>query len=311
MFQHILVPLDGSSLAECVLPHIVALARVYDARVTVCHVVEQGRHGDEQPVDAIDWYLRKAEADVYLDDTVAQLQREGVEATALLLEGYPADRLIDYARRGDVDLILCSTHGQGGVATWKIGSVAQKVIMSAGTSAMLVRSSQSVGKRVRYRRILIPLDCSQRAEHVLPLAHRLAAFHQAQLWLVHVVDKPEMPRRAPLTTEDVELANEFVDRNSAEARRYLESLRQQLSVDVETEVLVSDDVTATLHALARDTDLVVTSAHGYSACAQWPHGSVTTSFIMHGETPLLAVQDLPLSESEQRQTAPARHYRKE
>jgi nucleotide-binding universal stress UspA family protein len=71
-------------------------------------------------------------------------------------------------------------------------------------------------------------------------------------------------------------------------------------MDVETLLLVSDDVTLTLHELVEqeNVDLVVLSAHGYSAATRWPYGTVATSFISHGTTPLLIVQDLSPDEIE-------------
>ena len=91
--------------------------------------------------------------------------------------------------------------------------------------------------RLRYRRILIPLDGSQRAECVLPMASALARFHEAQILLAHVVGRPEMPRRTPPSREDVEVADRLVERNQAEAIQYLNDLRSQLSGEVQARVL--------------------------------------------------------------------------
>lgn len=312
MFHHILVPLDGSSLAECVIPHCEVLAKTYDARITLLHVLERRSPDHQQPVDTVDWYLRKAEAEVYLDDVVAYLDDAGVPADRCLLEGHVGERIVDYIRTGDVDLVLFSSHGQSGLTGWTIGSVAHKVVARAGTSLMIVPAYKATAPQARYRRILVPLDGSQRAEHVLPVATMLARRHDAQLLLVHVVAKPEMPRRVPPTGEDLELAERLLQRNVDEAHRYLEQLQRQISPAAEARVLVSDDVSATLHDLLEDedVDLTLLSAHGYSAGTKWPHGSVTTSLIGYCTTPMLVMQDLAPADLEPSQAEVAARQRK-
>jgi nucleotide-binding universal stress UspA family protein len=193
---------------------------------------------------------------------------------------------------------LLSSHGQSGLSGWNVSSVVQKIIMRARTSIMIVRARESASAEVtllRYHRILLPLDGSQRAECVLPMASTLARFHEARVLLAHVVRRPEMPRRTRPTDEDVELASRLIERNQAEAIQYLDQIRSQLSGDAQARVLVADHVTVALHELVdqEKVDLVLLSAHGYSALARWPYGSAVSSFITYGATPLLIVQDLP------------------
>jgi nucleotide-binding universal stress UspA family protein len=181
---------------------------------------------------------------------------------------------------------------------WNVSSVVQKIIFGVSTSIMVVRAQQPAWTEVtamRYHRILLPLDGSQRAECVLSAASTLARSHEALVILCHVVRRPEMPRRTPPTDEDVELADRIVERNRAEAIQYLEQLRTQMSGDTQARVLVSEHSAATLHELVEQEkiDLVILSAHGYSALTRWPYGSMVSSFISYGSTPLLIVQDLP------------------
>jgi len=146
-----------------------------------------------------------------------------------------------------------------------------------------------------YQHLLVPLDGSRRAEMVLPIATTLAQAHKGELLLVHVVTRPEMPRRMPLTEEDLQLANQLIERNHAEAAAYLEQLQSRLPANTRTALQVSDNVAATLQDTAEreQSDLMLMSAHGYSGEARWPHGSVTNRFIADGTTPLLIIQDLP------------------
>jgi nucleotide-binding universal stress UspA family protein len=151
---------------------------------------------------------------------------------------------------------------------------------------------------LRYQQILIPLDGSQRAEYVLSLLTALAQDPETEIVLAHVVAQPQMPRRMPLTPEEQELSQRLVELNREELTRYFEQLKSRLPGNVQTRVIVSESVVATLHSLAEDelADLVVLSAHGYSASRKYPYGSVSISFIAYGATPLLIVQDLSQQE---------------
>jgi nucleotide-binding universal stress UspA family protein len=316
MFEHMLIPLDGSHLAECVLPHATALSRAFGARVTLLRVLERAATaGPGQSVDPLGWHMRKAEATSYLDGVGTRLQEVGLRTEQILLEGQAAQRIVEFARTHDVGLILVSSHGRSGLSYWNVSSVVEKIILSSRVPTMIVRAYLPVTSdlaSLRYQRLLVPLDCSQRAECALPLATTLARFYESQLLLAHVVVRPEMPRRAPLTQEEIELANRLTERNRLEANRCLEQLRSQLHPDVQLCLLVGDNVAAALHELVKqeDVDLVVLSAHGYSGGARWPYGSVALNFIAYGTTPLLIVQDLSQDELESTQVEmAAREYK--
>jgi len=316
MLDHILVPLDGSSLAECVLPHTVALAQAFDAQVTLLRILERARTaGRTRSIDPLDWHIRKAEAKAYLDELTARLQKVGLQTEATLLEGQAAERIIEFAHGQNVSLIVLSSHGRSGLGGWNISGVVQKTILRAYMPAMIVRAYQPVTgdlTGLRYRRLLVPLDGSQRAECVLPLATMLARFRESQLLLAHVVCRPAMPRRVLPTQEEIELANRLTECNQLEATRYLEQLQSRQSGDVQTRLFVGDCVPAALHELvARENiDLVLLSAHGYSGGTKWPYGSVALNFIAYGTTPLLIVQDLSRDEVERTQAEmAAREYK--
>lgn len=316
MFDHVLVPLDGSPLAECVLPHTVAVAQAFGAQVTLLRVLERTHvAGRTRPVDPLDWHISKAEAGAYLDGVTARLRKAGLQAENALLEGQASERIIEFARGHDVNLIILSSHGRSGLSGWNVSSVVQKIVLRAYTPTMIVRAYQPVTHDVtglRYQRLLVPLDCSQRAEYILPLATTLARFHESQLVLVYVVRRPEMPRRTSRTQEDIELANQITERNRLEGARYLEQLRSGSSVDIQPRLLVSDDVAATLHELVEqeNVDLVMLGAHGYSGKTRWPYGSVAISFIAYGTTPLLIMQDLSPEEAEPTRAEVAARERK-
>lgn len=305
MFDPILVPLDSSLLAECVLPHTVAMARAFNAKATLLRVLEQDQqHVSAQLFDLLNWQIHKAEAVLYLGKIDAQLQKLGLHTEATVQEGLVAESIIEFAQTRRAKLIILSSHGHSGVSQWGVSSVAQKVILSAPASVLIVRAHQPSHLEEMdqvYKRILIPLDGSQRAENVLPMSTHLARFHQAEIHIALVVTTPEMVRQMPPTQEDVELFNQLVARNREESIRYLEQIRQSSplnGISVQTHLLTSENAPAALHQLVEqeNIDLVTLSAHGYSGNTQWPYGSVSNNFILYSRVPLLIVQDLPAKE---------------
>jgi nucleotide-binding universal stress UspA family protein len=298
MFKNILVPLDGSPLAENVLPHTVALAQAFEARCTLLRVLETEQEGEQvQSVDALYWRIRTAETQAYLKKQADDLASIGLQADQVVLEGQAAERIIEFAQDNDVDLIVLSSHGRSGLSRWNVSGIVRKTVQSAGISTMITRAYQPVDARLtdlRYERLLLPLDGSQRAECVLSAVTTLTRYHEARLMVARVIVAPEMPRRAPLTREEMELTERVIELNRHAATHYLDQLESQLPIEFEPHLLVSDHVAARLHefVMNQEIDLVVMSAHGYSGRRNWPYGCIATSFIEYGTTPLLIVQDM-------------------
>lgn len=312
MFEKIVAPLDGSVFAASVIPHLITMVQATNAHITLLRVMVRDT-GAPVAVSPFDWQLQKTEAQAYLDEMSNRLtQRIGVQPETVLLEGRAADRIIEYAQQADCDLVVLSSHGEGGLNGWNVSSIAQKVIYRIGRSILLVRAYQmetghmeaghmeaghSPHEALRYRRIVVPLDGSPRAEHVLPIATALAEWHGAELLLVHVVTRPTMIQRMPLTAEENALAEQLFERNQAQAHKYLEQLHSRLQPVPQIHVITGENMPATLHRFVAQqaADLLLLSAHGHSAQPQWPYGSLATSFIEHGATSLLILQDMPPS----------------
>ena len=147
MYQHIMVPLDGSKLAECVLPHVESIAGGCNVvKVTLVRAVEplHLRGGLEsrftpQEREHIDNDSMKV-ARGYLEQIAQRLQEKGITAQSEVLHGKVADSLLDYAHHNDVDLIIMATHGHSGVSRWMLGSVADRLLRSVAIPVMTVRA---------------------------------------------------------------------------------------------------------------------------------------------------------------------------
>jgi nucleotide-binding universal stress UspA family protein len=298
MFERILVPLDGSSLAECVLPYLIAVSGDYHPEINLLRVLDPLSAATRpRVVDPVNWQIRRAEAEAYLREIAAQLSLAGIESRIHVSEGKVADTVIDFVRENNIDLIVVSSHGQSGLSGWSISSVVQKIILRARTSFLLVRAHQAsriIEGQIQFKRILLPLDGSQRAESVLYIGSSFAKSNDAVLTLAHVLQPPEMPHRIPLSSEDRHLIEKVVERNRAEIQQYLQEMETRVDCQVTSLYVISENVAISLQKIIdeEDIDLVILTAHGYSGEDRWPYGSTVVNLISYGSVPLLVFQDL-------------------
>jgi nucleotide-binding universal stress UspA family protein len=141
MYQKILVPLDGSELAECVLPHVKAIASGCGIeQVVLLRVVEPLPAVTPQVVDFE--VVRKAHVkatEEYLAKIKAQLSKEGLAVETQILTGIPAETITDFVQRNKVDIIVLATHGHSGISRWVFGSVADRIVRSSPVPVLLIR----------------------------------------------------------------------------------------------------------------------------------------------------------------------------
>jgi len=305
MFEHILLPLDGSALAERVIPHAAALAKAFDSRLTLLRVVHRKKKGNQQGmINPIDWQMRKSEAEAYLKAVQEHLADIELDGDVQIMEGNPAQQIIEHARHEKVDLIIISSHGSSGLSQWNINSVVQKVLLKAFMPVMIIRSYQKAHEEfegLRYKRLLLPLDGSRRAECVLPLAKSISAAHESKIFLTHIVEEPKLPKQTPLSDDDRNMVSRLSEINTDESEKYLNSLADQFKdQDVEMIIESSNKPTIALHNIVdrEKINLVLLSAHGYSGENRWPYGNIALNFIVYGTTPLLIIQDLSQDEIE-------------
>lgn len=299
MIDRILVPLDGSRICEGALPHAAAVASAFDAEIHLVRVVQPGRAGGLRH-DSVEWRMDRADAASYLQRAARKLEEGGHTVRHEVLEGTPAEAVVDYAHRCGVELVVLTTHGQGGPSEFLMGGTAHKVVQHAGVSLLLVRArdGRPSPEGGRYQRLVVPVDGSARGDWALCLAASVARRHGARLTLLHVVPVPEFVQRPPLDADIQELRRRVTEVNRREADKYLADLRARFQApDLELDTLVgaSDQVGAELQRLVTESeaDLVVAAAHGISGAAPWPFGSVVTNLILYGDAPLLVLQDQP------------------
>jgi len=146
-YNKIVVPLDGSPLAECVLPHLETIARACPpGAAELVRAVPQMEYRIKGAVPISEsqqeGIYREAllEAGTYLDAIKASLAAKGVTVITKVLRGQPATALADYIQSSGADLVLISTHGRSGPSRWMWGSVADKLLHATCTPVMMIRA---------------------------------------------------------------------------------------------------------------------------------------------------------------------------
>jgi nucleotide-binding universal stress UspA family protein len=151
MYKKIMVPLDGSELAECVLPHVEAIAKGCSAaEVVLVRAVEPFQmppYGDAfgsyapnvEDIKKAD-LANQARAKEYIEQVAGRVQLGGAKVQTQVLFGKAADSLAEYATKNDVDIIVIATHGRSGVSRWVWGSVSDRILRSACVPVLMVRA---------------------------------------------------------------------------------------------------------------------------------------------------------------------------
>ena len=157
--KKILVPLDGSTVAEEILIHVEMLARQSGAHVILMRVVPFLWPSEHVHLKEMGHKMDK-EASDYLFTIETHLVEKGIEASVSVHEGNVPEVICDTATESGVDLIAISTHGHGGVKRWALGSVTSKVIQASSVPLLVHRSTGEQVEEVQCKNVLIPIDGS-------------------------------------------------------------------------------------------------------------------------------------------------------
>lgn len=300
LVRHIGVCLDRSPLGDRLLPHAVAMAKAFDATLTLIHALEPPHdRSDTTPIDPLDWEIRRTQARTHLAGVESEHSSADLPVGAEVLEGRPAEEIRDWVGSHDVGLVVVGSHGESGWTEWSLASTARKLIEGIPGSILLIPawSVQEPPKHdVTYDRIIVLLDGSLRAESALPAALKVARAHGSDLILLHVVPHPESSCPCPLNEEEYDLDQRLIDRNKRAAQIYLEDVRKRVEGDglrVRAQVAIDGDVRGEiLRRVAEDhVDLLVFSGHGSGGRAELPFGSVAGFLLEHATIPLLVIRD--------------------
>jgi nucleotide-binding universal stress UspA family protein len=294
MLRRLLVPLDGSPLAEQALPLALSVARKAQSEIHLALV-----HVPAAYDDAVHWEE--------LDDEVKAREHQYLEALRCRIckafsgtvqvhhvEGLAPETLASEIDNQQIDLVVMNAHGWGYVTRAITGSVSDYLLRHVNVPLLLMHSgalSRQFDVSVSLRNILICLDGSALAETALGPATNLGRLWESRYHLLRVAPPPQHVGR-PFGQDEQSLYQHARDRASADARDYLERIAERLRTEAApatTRVVLNRNVAQAVidEALANGCDLIAISTHGRGGVARLLLGSVADKVIRGSHTPVL------------------------
>lgn len=271
MFRRILLPLDGSEVAECAIPWVVRYAKENRSMVVLLTVVDHSFNPHGSFKDPI------ADADFYLQHHMRELMGEGIDTVSMVRMGKPATVIIDCASRRRCDLIAMTTRGGSGIVRWLLGATVEKVIRSSTSPVLLLPLGKKQTTRPAIDRIILPIDGSHDAISVLPWAVGLARDHRAKIMFFHVAP--------PGALEHNPAYRIMLDKMKNLITLTMDIL-QHRGISSEFNVAKGDAADEILKIASGPGDMVAINTHGYSGFKRLLLGSVTEKVIHHAACPI-------------------------
>jgi nucleotide-binding universal stress UspA family protein len=299
MYKTMLVPLDGSKLAEVVFIYAKELAGRLDLDLVLLHVCSPQ---ESEAVAMHEVYLQRA-AEILTHESREVQRSTGVEAGGKTVDvrtevavGHSAEEILRYADENSMDLILMANHGGSGVGRWVIGGVADKVLRASTVPVWLVPADvpgEVVYDKWPRRTILVPLDVSEVAETVLPHVETLAKQRGREVTEIVLLGVCE-----PVPRPAYYLSTFTWDDHCARSKRlnehYLARVRKRLEdvgLKVRSEVLVGKPADGIVEYANRNPfNLIVMATRGRSGLTWWDYGSVTNKVLQAASRPILLVR---------------------
>jgi nucleotide-binding universal stress UspA family protein len=307
MFKRLVVPLDGSELAEIALPYAEEMARHFGSEIILVNV--------RTPAEEIDHPEHRA----YLTKMVATTEQnikksldtptgEKVKVTSAIigepgLFTHPAEHILDYADKENANLIVMATHGRSGISRLALGDMANNIARGfKRCPVLLVRAKGKTAKSVHIDKILVPLDGSVQGEAVLPYVVYIASKLKNSVILLNVVEmhyhlysynEPAAYYGAAGIVK-VPYSEEEMKPIIAVAERYIKSVNDKLikeGVRADYELRIGSAGEEIIRAEENlHPDIVAMSTHGHSGFGRFDHGSIADKVLHAGITPLLLVR---------------------
>jgi nucleotide-binding universal stress UspA family protein len=297
MYDHILVPTDGSAGAVAAAEHAILLAEAFDATVHVVHAVDTAALGgaaERYPELEEAFGRRGREALRPIEDVAAGSGRSIVTET---VRGTPHEAILRYAEEHDIELISMGTHGRTGVSRFLAGSVAERIVRLSDVPVLTVRVADDEGGGevdaepiAPYERVLVATDGEESASAAADHAIAIAEAFDATLHAVNAVDLTE----AGGLFDAGGLPKEFVDRLDAEGGEATEAIAARAraaGVSVESAVRHGSPSEVILdYAAEADVDLIAMGTHGRTGLDHVLVGSVAERVVRLSDVPVLTVR---------------------
>jgi len=276
MFNKIMVPLDGSKIAEQAFPYVIELAEAFGSEVLSVGVCEP----EESEYGHI--------CHVYMNNQSELLKKElekdsTAEVKSVVLSGRAAEEILDYAEKNDVSLMVMASHGRSGIKPWSLGSTVDKVLHKISVPLLIIRVAEQAAVKTTpgklLNRILVPLDGSEACEIVLPYIAELMRKLESEVVLLRVVSSGRQVHTIggldyiPFKDYDIEsMKSKYME--------YLQDVCHKLpenkNLVKKCEVRVGEPAEEIIKcADEMDCKLIILPSHLHSSIERWAFGSVT------------------------------------
>lgn len=292
MYDHILVPTDGSDHAERAGDHAALLAGAFDATVHLLTVVDiEAAAGPFSAGGVDDDYIEQRTADqrAALADLEAELDGD-VRAETAVVTGTPSEGILDYVRETAVDLVVMGTHGRSGLRRYLTGSVAERVLRQSPVPVLTVRATEASVVGGGYGDILVPTDGSERSDAAVAHALAVADAFESTVHAVSVVNVGDIA-----TGGEVSVPAAFLEELEDAARAATEAVASEAAtagVTAVTEVQTGRPKHELLEYVAdHDIEFVVMGTHGRTGLDRVLLGSTAEALVRRADVPVLTVSE--------------------
>jgi nucleotide-binding universal stress UspA family protein len=327
MFEHILVPLDGSARAERALVPAAGLVRATHGELTLVRVINIQDDVSMSLVPAMYAPVllddARAAAASYLGDVSERAELAGISIKTYIPVGSAASTVLDLADDTDTDAIVLTSHGRTGLTRWMLGSVAHHIVRHAKVPVLVLRDGGPLASTPSRAgtwtlRVLATLDGSRFAEEALPHAVALASALNSPgpgvLRLLLVVPSRGLFEDAAADGHLARNAEDYLKRTAEHLTQEHAGLAVTWSVAVESDAAAGIIRVAEHRKTTEEPggytgcDVIVVASHGRSGLARWTLGSVAERVLQGTKLPVLVVRPRPVAEPEQRQAASATDF---
>jgi nucleotide-binding universal stress UspA family protein len=296
IIKNLLVPLDGSTLAESVLPVVSRLARKINVSITLIHIIETDApetiHGQRHltsPGQAEKYLSSLASSDIFKDLAVdIHVHNTSVKDVSRSIS--------EHSKELNQDLVIMCTHGNGGLHDLLFGSIVQQVISFGNTPVLMINSSQkNVASAAKFENFLIPLDGNPEHEHVLEYSSVIAKMCDAKIHLLMAVPQfGSMSGKLTLANRLLPgTTSKMLDMIVSDANEYLQNLQKKLELSglkVSSGAARNDPAKGIVDTAKKvNADLIILGTHGKKGAEAFWEGSISPKISKSSKIPLLLV----------------------
>jgi nucleotide-binding universal stress UspA family protein len=287
MWKKILVPLDGSDLAELALPYATELAGTFNSELVLLYVSEE----DEE-------HLHMHQ--LYLERLAVQMKKQQLKRISpVVIAGKTVEEIVKYTEKNDIRLIIMASHGRSGIIPWAKEGVASKVIDAVGVPLLLIKETKrrrQTKEKHLMSRILLPLDGSEAGEAAITRVKELRSQLEAEVILLEVVSEGRHLRTVG-GLDYILYPETELETFKTEAKEYLDKVYQrlqrgkkakgELTVAIRTGEVAKGILS---YAKKKRVSLIAISSHGHSGMTKWVFGSTAQKIISDSPVPVLVVK---------------------